>query len=76
MNECDIVIDYHATTDSVATITGVSVAGVSLLKSNTGGDASMRLPNYTARDFGIFARRRGLSVQSINEHVDTLEGMN
>ena len=53
---------YPTMEDGVVEIEGVSVAGKSLIASNGGIQNQMVLIPYNARDFQIFAQRRGLTV--------------
>lgn len=60
--EYDIMMRYPTMKDGVVEIEGVSVAGKSLIASNGGIQNRMVLIPHNARDFQIFAQRRGLTV--------------
>ena len=60
--EYDIMMRYPAIETGLIQIEGVSVAGKSLIASNGGIQNRMVLIPHNARDFQIFAQRRGLTV--------------
>jgi hypothetical protein len=60
--EYDIMMRYPTIGDGLVEIEGVSVAGKSLIASNGGIQNQMVLTPENARDFQIFAQRRGLTV--------------
>jgi hypothetical protein len=66
----DIRIDFHGLYHNTAAVSGLTVPGASLVRSNGGGTgASVEMPRGRAEDFAAFAERRGLRVELVNRHA-------
>ena len=69
----DIRVDFRGLYSDTARVSGLSVPGKSLIRSNTTPPAeAIEWPRERAADFAVFAERRGLKVERIDEHVDRL----